>query len=608
MSVMGRTKFRSLRKKKRKFHGNQYTQASVVKELKERGTTESSTPLRPMPRPEVTSSKNSTPNTSTDEGSFISSSSFSKLQGNEIHADARDCKVTGNRIIDIESLCSVIALLGCPSCKETTLSLHEVEKQGSARKLKVACSCEWVHEFWSSEKISNGAFDINRRMVYGARACGLGYSGLERFHAMLNLPPTLTRNNYDIISKLVSVGVKKVAEETMSKAVEEIAEKGVKDDKGVVEVAVSGDGTWQRRGYSWLNGIFACMSIDSGKVLDIEPMSRYCKVCVVNKKIKESDPNKYEVVKAEHKCKANYHGSAPNMEAVGAKRIFERSVAKNNLRYVEFYGDGDSKSFSTIENVYPEKKVIKRECIGHVQKRVGTRLRKLKKNVKGLGGKGKLTDGMIDKLQNYYGIAIRSNPGDLEGMKKAIHASLFHVASSEKNSWHQHCPDGKDSWCTYKADIANGTNTYKPGKGLPLEVIKHVKPIFKDLSYNELLMKCLHGKTQNQNEAFNGMIWNRLPKATYVGFDQLKLGIYDAVATLNIGYKAVLKLYEALGMKPGKYTIIGCQKLNNDRLKNASKQNHPNTKTRHRILRGMRKSKEDKNKENEGKTYGPGSF
>ena len=49
--------------------------------------------------------------------------------------------------------------------------------------------------------------------------------------------------------------------------------------------------------------------------------------------------------------------------------------------------------------------VEKKECVGYVQKRLGTALRKLKKEKKGLGGKGKLTDNMIDKLQNYYGIA-----------------------------------------------------------------------------------------------------------------------------------------------------------------------------------------------------------
>ena len=50
-------------------------------------------------------------------------------------------------------------------------------------------------------------------------------------------------------------------------------------------------------------------------------------------------------------------------------------------------------------------KVTKFECIGHVQKRVGTALRKVRKEKK-LGGKGKLTDKMIDRLQNYYGVAV----------------------------------------------------------------------------------------------------------------------------------------------------------------------------------------------------------
>ena len=66
----------------------------------------------------------------------------------------------------------------------------------------------------------------------------------------------------------------------------------------------------------------------------------------------------------------------------------------------------------------------------------------LKKKVKGLGGAGRLTDATIDKLQNYYGISVRRNIGDLENMKKSIHASLFHVALSTKNCWHDHCPQG----------------------------------------------------------------------------------------------------------------------------------------------------------------------
>ena len=85
-------------------------------------------------------------------------------------------------------------------------------------------------------------------------------------------------------------------------------------------------------------------------------------------------------------------------------------------------------------------------------------------------------------------------------MKKSIFAALFHVSSSEKNNYHVHCPPGADSWCTYQVDVATKTNHYKPGKGLPLDAIKLIKPIFTELSDDNLLMKCLHGKTQNQNE------------------------------------------------------------------------------------------------------------
>ena len=55
-----------------------------------------------------------------------------------------------------------------------------------------------------------------------------------------------------------------------------------------------------------------------------------------------------------------------------------------------------------VKDVYSDAgiEVAKQECIGYVQKRVGTVLRKLKKETPGIGGKGKSTDGMIDKMQN----------------------------------------------------------------------------------------------------------------------------------------------------------------------------------------------------------------
>ena len=61
----------------------------------------------------------------------------------------------------------------------------------------------------------------------------------------------------------------------------------------------------------------------------------------------------------------------------------------------------------------------------------GMLLRKLKKENKWLSSKGKLSDRMLDKSRNCYGIAIRSNADNIESIRKSILTTLFHCSSSE---------------------------------------------------------------------------------------------------------------------------------------------------------------------------------
>lgn len=80
-------------------------------------------------------------------------------------------------------------------------------------------------------------------------------------------------------------------------------------------------------------------------------------------------------------------------------------------------------------SVMPEKL----ECMGHVQKRLGTRLCTKMKEYKGtatpLSGTGKLTGKTISSMQTYYGKAIRSNSNE------------FYVLANEL--WH--CTEVDDS-------------------------------------------------------------------------------------------------------------------------------------------------------------------
>ena len=179
---------------------------------------------------------------------------------------------------------------------------------------------------------------------------------------------------------------------------------------------------------------------------------------------------------------------------------------------------------------------------------------------------------------------------------------------TEQRPLHDHCPTDSASWCRYQQNKANQSKLYKHGPGLPLEVIAKLKPENVRLSNDILLEKCLHGKTQNQNESLNGMICQRVPKEVYVGKETLELGLYDAVAHFNIGAVTVIRILQALNIPPGKYTEEGCKLLDQLCVDGAEYKSKASTKKRRKVIRGLKERKEDKSKQREGVNYASGQF
>ena len=98
----------------------------------------------------------------------------------------------------------------------------------------------------------------------------------------------------------------------------------------------------------------------------------------------------YEAWKEQHKpdCCAISSGSAPAMKSAAAVKLWSRrlSVDRRSLRFVEYIGDGDCRGHSNVvaaASYGPDVNIVKLECIGHVQKRVGSRLRELVKKHSG---------------------------------------------------------------------------------------------------------------------------------------------------------------------------------------------------------------------------------
>lgn len=382
----------------------------------------------------------------------------------------------------------------------------------------------------------------------------------------MDMPPFLRQTSYDHIITNILATVKEVFTSFATRAAREEIEKNTNENQNQNHLIVSEDGTWKKRGFTSLFGVTSLIGYFSGKVLDINIKSAFCEACQLWKNTKKG--SQYEEWKTQHEpnCRANHQGSAGKMEMDAVIEMFKRSDDLHHVKYANYIGDGDSKTFSAIKkaDIYDNLTVQKKGCIGHVQKRMGKRLRNLRSQEKGLGGMGKLTCKMIDKLTIYYGLAIRRNSDSAEKMRNDIWATFFHYSSTDKNPQHEKCSTGSKSRCEWQKALA--ALPKRKGKGpkkkampnfkhsypaLPQDVLNAIKPIYEDLSKEELLERCVGGFTQNNNESYNQLIWKISPKHLPGGVVPVEIAAYSSACIFNKGNKSISKIFDALGVPCG---------------------------------------------------------
>ncbi|GFX49649.1 uncharacterized protein TNCV_4902911 [Trichonephila clavipes] len=344
-----------------------------------------------------------------------------------------------NIIVELDLLSSLMKNLLCCKycCSSEKIELREdlKSRRGLAVSLEIICHNCGESTSTMSSKISNKCYDVNLRLTYGMRAIGKDGAAARIFCGLMNLPPPPAK--FERHNSLFLNVLKTISEDSMNAAVHEAV---IANDNNS-NIAVAVDGTWHKRGYSSLNGVVCATSVENGKVIDFEALTKYCSSC------KEA-------------------------------------------------------------KVYGDTEVEKLECVGHVQKRMGTRLRNILKMSKGIklsdgkniiSGRGRLTLKEVDSIQHYYGLAIRKNLSSVEDMKRAIWAIYFHKLSTEDNPQHALCP------------LANS-------------------------------------------------------KTVFVGIETLKFGVMDAVICFNDGYVSRIKVFEALGIKPGYNTERALLIIDNKRI------------------------------------------
>jgi len=129
---------------------------------------------------------------------------------------------------------------------------------------------------------------------------------------------------------------------------EENEKRGLPSD----DLKVSGDESWKKRGFTSLFDVTTLIAHYSGKVIDLLVKSSFCKACMG---WKNKDTEEFREWYEEHKdeCSSNHTGSAGKMEVDAVKDMFSASVEKYGVRYRNYIGDGDSKTFKALLDLNP---------------------------------------------------------------------------------------------------------------------------------------------------------------------------------------------------------------------------------------------------------------
>jgi len=532
----------------------------------------------------------------------------------------------GYRLVNCEALLQAVTIVGvCSSCwSRLTVKEDLAARRGLTSKLTICCSnakCEKkaavCDPYTPESKL------LNTRAVLGMRQIGRGRAGLETFCGLLDMLPPVTPVSYKVHNACIAEATMKVAEANVKAASAHLHHCYGNRPHDLIDATVTCDGTWSKRGFTATYGVVIVISWETGQVLDFEILSKRCTVCSNKLRTMAADSEEFMEWWETHKsnCEKNHFGSSPMMELAGARKIWDRSQEKLSLRFTKVISDGDSKTVIALNDAKPYGEGVeieKHECIGHIKKRCGTRLRAMKKipqfdadgkRVK-IGGIGRLTSEKIDKLQEYYGLAIKRNTHDLQAMKDAVMAVPYHSVSSDRDPMHEYCPKGPDSWCKYQRAIAllqfDDLPSHTPL--LPADLLQFILPTFKVLSKDELLEKCLLGATQNRNESFNNLVWSYSPKTEFVSLDSMKIAVGQAVIVFNSGQQALANVMKRLEVQPGPLCTAYFKNKDKTHLQRSHLKEEEVSKKRRMKTRQTQKAIEEAHIEAEGVTYEPGGF
>ena len=77
---------------------------------------------------------------------------------------------------------------------------------------------------------------------------------------------------------------------------------------------------------------------------------------------------------------------------------------------------------------------------------------------------------------------------------------------------------------------------YKHPPALDQDTQEILRPIYGDLSLDDLLQRCVGASNQNNNESYNACIWQIAPKHIFSGRNIVEIAAHRAACSFNVGF------------------------------------------------------------------------
>ncbi|GFS39710.1 uncharacterized protein TNIN_160871 [Trichonephila inaurata madagascariensis] len=109
-------------------------------------------------------------------------------------------------------------------------------------------------------------------------------------------------------------------------------------------------------------------------------------------------------------------------------------------------------------------------------------------------------------------------------------------------------------------------NEHRGPTPLHPDIQKEIFPIYKDLSMDDLLERCLGGHTQNANESLNFTIWRLVPKHLHSGLKFVELVSYLAAGLFNEGNSSLLMVISEADIVVGRQSFNYAEQMGNQHV------------------------------------------